>query len=557
MSADLHRFMAFAFAGADLLIELDSARNISFALGATSGLSATSESELRGRPWQDVIAAEDHGLLLTLLDSLQPSSRCGPVLVRLALARENGKPQDALFSACRLPISEGKIACTLSHVSIAAAPHAAAKRRDPGTQLLDASAFGDVAANLVESARALDKPLELTFLELPGLAELKKKLPADQAQALVGRIGSLLRASSIDGSTAARIGDERFGVVHDPAKPAGELVKRIADATSVASADGTPLAVSHTTLDIASADIPPDGTVRAIRYVVDQVTRNGMLGEMPNSLGAVFEDMVASTLERVRDFSRAVRDSQFSLMYQPIASLMSGRFHHFEVLTRFKSDESPLETIQFAEEIGIIEQLDLAVTARALDALRRPTVDRRVTFAINVSGRSIENGVFVKCLLELLDENKALASRLMLEITESARLKDLVAVNKVLQEVRRRGFLICLDDFGAGSASFQYLQALAVDFVKIDGGYIKRLADSAKDEALVRGLVRLCDELKIATVAEMVETREQAERLRALGVKFGQGWYFGKPTLEPNLPWDFQPAQAKVARAPEPPRELG
>ena len=120
------------------------------------------------------------------------------------------------------------------------------------------------------------------------------------------------------------------------------------------------------------------------------------------------------------------------------------------MLTRFKSDESPLETIQFAEEIGIIEQLDLAVTARALDALRRPTVDRRVTFAINVSGRSIENGVFVKCLLELLDENKALASRLMLEITESARLKDLVAVNKVLQEVRRRGFLICLDDFGAG-----------------------------------------------------------------------------------------------------------
>ncbi len=549
MSTDLHRFMAFAFAGADLLLELDSARNIAFALGATSGLAAASENELRGRPWQELIAAEDHGLFANLLDSLQPSSRCGPVLVRLALSRANGKPRDALFSACRLPISDDRIACTLSHVSLAAAPLAAAKRRDPDTQLLDANAFSNVAAALVESARAFDKPLELTFLDLPGLSELKNTLPAEQARALIGRIGSLLRASSIDGTTAARISDERFGVVHDPARPATELVKRIAAATTTVSADGTPLAVSHTTLDIASADIPPDGTVRAIRYVVDQVTRNGLSSDTPASLSAVFEDMVASTLERVRSFSRAVRDSQFSLMYQPIASLATGRFHHFEVLTRFKPDESPLETIQFAEEIGIIEQLDLAVTSRALDALRRPTIDRRVTFAINVSGRSIENGVFVKCLLELLDENKGLASRLMLEITESSRLKDLTAVNKILQDIRGRGFQICLDDFGAGSASFQYLQALSVDFVKIDGGYVKRLADSVKDEAMVRGLVRLCDDLKIATVAEAVETREQAERLRALGVKFGQGWYFGKPALEPNLPWDFQAPPPKIARA--------
>ncbi len=549
MSSDLHRFMAFAFAGADLLLELDPARNIAFALGATSGLAAATETEMRGRPWQDLIAAEDHGLLASLLDSLQPSSRCGPVLVRLALTRANGKPQDALFSACRLPISDDRIACTLSHVSLAAAPHAAAKRRDPDTQLLDATAFSDVAATLVESARAFDKPLELTFLDLPGLSELKKTLPTEQAHALIGQIGSLLRASSIDGTTATRISEERFGVVHDPAKPAVDLVERIAAATTTASVDGIPLAVRHTTLDIASVDIPLDGTVRAIRYVVDQVTRTGLTDGTPDSLGAVFEDMVASTLERVRNFSRAVRDSQFSLMYQPIVSLATGRFHHFEVLTRFKPDESPLETIQFAEEIGIIEQLDLAVTTRALDALRRPTVDRRVTFAINVSGRSIENGVFVKCMLELLDENKGLSSRLMLEITESARLKDLAVVNRILQDIRSRGFQVCLDDFGAGAASFQYLQALAVDFVKIDGGYVKRLADSPKDEAMVRGLVRLCDELKIATIAEAVETREQSERLRALGAKFGQGWYFGKPTLEPNLPWDFQAPPAKSARA--------
>lgn len=548
MSSDLARFMAFSFAGADLLIELDAERKVAFVLGATTGLVPVGEAELPGHPWTALFAPEDQALVGNFLDALQPSSRCGPVLVRLATTRDGGKPRDALFSACRLPMRPHAIACTLSHVSLAAAPHAAAKRRDPATQLLDAAAFSDVAASLVDAARALDKPLELTFLDLPGLEELNKRLPAEQSRELVGRIGALLRAASIDGTTAARIGDARFGVVHDPKQSVDALAKRITEATRPATPDGAGLAVAHSTLDIASADIPPDGTVRAIRYVVDQVTRSGLPEEMPTSLGSVFEDMVASTLDRVREFSRTVRDNQFSLMYQPIASLATGRFHHFEVLTRFKDGESPLEAIQFAEEIGVIEQLDLAVTTRALAALRQPTVDRRVSFAINISGRSIENGVFVKCLLDLLDENKPLATRLAIEITESARLKDLTATNKVLQEIRRRQFQVCLDDFGAGSASFQYLQALGVDYVKIDGAYIRRLGESPKDDAMVRGLVRLCDDLNIGTIAEMVETREQAERLRALGVKLAQGWYFGKPTPTPNVPWDFTgPASAAPA----------
>jgi EAL domain-containing protein (putative c-di-GMP-specific phosphodiesterase class I) len=183
--------------------------------------------------------------------------------------------------------------------------------------------------------------------------------------------------------------------------------------------------------------------------------------------------------------------------------------------------------------------------------------DRRgVTGAVNVSGKSIENGVFAQCLISLLDENRAIASRLAFEITESAQLKDLPAVNKTIQEVRSRGFQCGLDDFGAGSASFQYLQALAVDFVKIDGAYIKRLGQSPKDDALVKGLVRLCDDLGVGTIAEMVETKDQVDRLRAMGVRYAQGWHFGKPAPEPAIPWQFdskntqpQAINAKVRRA--------
>lgn len=539
--------MSFAFAGADLLLELDADRRIAFALGATSGLAADSDAQLVGKPWQDLIAREDRPFLDNLLASLKPSSRCGPVIVRLALDRGNGKPYDALFSACRLPMSPDKIGCTLSRVSLAALPIAAAKRRDPVTQLIEGSAFSEVAAAMAESARAFDKELELTFLDMPGLQQLSDKLEPDQSKALVGRIGALLRAASIDGSTAARLGLNRFGVVHDPTMIAADLAKRI-EAEAIAP-DGTRLAIAHSTVDIASSDIPPDGIVRAIRYVVEQVTRNGLTEAPPGDLGTVFEELVASTLERAREFARTVRDSQFLLTYQPIASLATGRIHHFEVLTRFKGDDSPVDVIRFAEEIGIIQRLDLAVTSRALEQLRKPTMDRRISLAVNISGHSIENSIFVRCLLELLDANKAFASRLALEVTESARLKELTETNKVLQEIRRRGFQVCLDDFGAGSASFQYLQALSVDYVKIDGAYTRRLGQSQKDDAMIRGVVRLCDDLKVGTIAEMVETREQAERLRALGVGFAQGWHYGKPMLEPILPWDFEDDKPHRVRA--------
>jgi EAL domain-containing protein (putative c-di-GMP-specific phosphodiesterase class I) len=96
------------------------------------------------------------------------------------------------------------------------------------------------------------------------------------------------------------------------------------------------------------------------------------------------------------------------------------------------------------------------------------------------------------------------------------------------------GSLVCLDDFGAGSASFAYLQELTLDIVKIDGRYVRELAGNGRDGAMVRRLVELCRDLKIRTVAEMVETLEVEEVVRKAGVDFAQGWLFGKPTDTPQ-----------------------
>jgi EAL domain-containing protein (putative c-di-GMP-specific phosphodiesterase class I)/GGDEF domain-containing protein len=537
MSADATRFMAFAFASADLLLEIDGERRIAFALGATSGLTDRSEATLVGTPLADLFAPADRPLVDALLDALAPSSRCGPMLVQL-VDGPDGVPRKAMFHACRLPLLPNAIACTIGRLTLASAPHALKRRSERDVQLLDSAGFGVAAANLVETARVVGKPLEMTFVEMSGLEALKRRLPKAAADELVSKVAALLRAASVDGSAAGRLGAERFGVVHEPDRDPTALGERLAAVARQVDDAGAGVVVRPATLDLAGADMPADATERAVRYVVDRYAANGAADELPGSLGQAFETLVTTTLARVRDFTSIVRDSRFSLSYQPIVTLATGRVHHFEMLARFNADESPTEIIQFAEEIGIIERFDLAVVARAIEALKAATMDRRVAVAVNVSGRSIENVIFVKCLLDLLDGNLDLAPRLAIEITESVQLKDLVAANAVLQEIRCRGFKVCLDDFGAGSASFQYLQALTIDFVKIDGAYVRRLGSSPRDSAMIKGLVGLCSELGIGAIAEMVETRDQVERLKAMGVSHAQGWYFGKPAAEPVLPWD-------------------
>lgn len=257
---------------------------------------------------------------------------------------------------------------------------------------------------------------------------------------------------------------------------------------------------------------------------------------MPGSVGAAFEQMVGDTLQRMSAFASVIDGEDFELAFQPIVDLATGELDHFEVLSRFSGEVSPFEKIRFAEEIGIIERLDIAVCTRALALLRSPPpgAARPLRLAVNLSGRSIANPVFIRLLLALLDQHRDLAGQLSLEITESVQLTDLAQADRVIQECRLRGFAVCLDDFGAGAASFPYLQSLIIDGVKIDGAYIRKIGQSPRDDALLRGLVRLCSDLGVDTTAEMIETATQAEFLRSIGVRHGQGWLFGKATPTPT-----------------------
>lgn len=150
-------------------------------------------------------------------------------------------------------------------------------------------------------------------------------------------------------------------------------------------------------------------------------------------------------------------------------------------------------------------------------------------FAVNLSGRSLSHAPTARRLLDVVAGCADLKGRLLFELTESAEVDDLPSVNGVLQTLRRQGFPVCLDDFGAGSAAFHYLRALQVDHVKIDGSYIKGIAGDSAAMPFLRAIAALCSELKVGTIAEYVETSQTVALLRLLKIRFGQGYMFSKP----------------------------
>ena len=147
--------------------------------------------------------------------------------------------------------------------------------------------------------------------------------------------------------------------------------------------------------------------------------------------------------------------------------------------------------------------------------------------AVNVSGISIGDAGFVTDLLNGLAGVPA--GRLLIELTETAEIQDLPAAAAQIARLRAAHLSVCLDDFGAGNASFSYIRDLPVDYVKIDGSHVRAASRSEQGRSVVRAMCELARTRGATTIAEMIETEADAGLMRQLNVNYGQGWLFGKP----------------------------
>ena len=518
MSIGAHRLLGFAFATADLFIEVSREGRIAYAMGACEALSGAQIDSLIGRPWRDFVDPADGPMVAALFEGLETGLRSGPTLVRLADA-DDGIARAVSLSAFRLPENGGALSCALSWASPDAAPAAG--------DLHDRETFEALAGALLQTARSTGANLELALIELEGLSDAREAAAPADREALDSRLAGVLRAQA-HGGAAAELGDDRFALVRARGETTEVLAQRVAKLMSVGPhgpirprAEAFPL----------KAEGPSRQAVRALRYSLDSFLREGLAGSPPGDLSEALGRAMERTLTEVGALGSAIRDRRFRLVYQPVVRLRDRSIHHYETLVRFGDEESPFPRIRMAEEMELIEPLDSAILETAVEMLTRT---EGLKLAVNVSGRTIASSAFVEHACRLIARNPTARGRLMFELTESAALDDLGLADRHLQALREQGCEICLDDFGAGAASLAYLQQLRLDVLKIDGRYIRDLQHGGREATFVKHLVKMCAEMGVRTLAEMIETPAAEEAVRLAGVDMGQGWLYGAATDAPD-----------------------
>ena len=237
--------------------------------------------------------------------------------------------------------------------------------------------------------------------------------------------------------------------------------------------------------------------------------------------------------EAVRD---ALSQNRLLFAFQPVISAASGQIDYFECLLRMREHDDRLvacgEFITAIEQVGLIGLINRYVLGRAFAEL---AAHPEVRLGFNVSGLTACDRPWLRSLMSLLRKKPELAHRLVVEITETAALDDLDESARFVETLRHAGCRVALDDFGAGHTSLRHLQVLAVDTIKIDGSFVRSLAGCRENRVILRHLLGLTRGFGLSTIAECVETAEEAALLREEGVGFLQGYHFGRPTID--RPW--------------------
>jgi len=373
---------------------------------------------------------------------------------------------------------------------------------------------------------------------------------ADQVLVEIGhRLDNCLRANDVIG----RVGGDRFGIVLDHCTEANiaTAAEKILAAVNEAPIE-TAAGPIYATVSIGGAAFPEQA-----KTAYEVMTRaESALAEAKRAGRDCFVPYKLSEEQRSRHrvgmalgerVQRALKEGRMPLAYQPVVSSTTGEVDYHECLLRMIDEEGRVVAagafVPAIEQLGFIRVIDRYVLETAVEEM---SANPDVRLGINISGLTATDRSWLRAITALLRDKKPVARRLLVEITETEALHDIDESARFVGSLHELGCRVALDDFGAGFTSLRHLQELAVDIVKIDGSFVRNLTQSPDNQVFLRHLVGLAKGLGLQTVAEMVETAEEAAILRHEGVGFLQGYYFGKPSLE--KPWNEKQAAPRKRR---------
>lgn len=355
---------------------------------------------------------------------------------------------------------------------------------------------------------------------------------------LLLQITSLLRHHVRSSDTVARLGGDEFGILLEGCQ--GEVAYKIAEKLreSVQNYrfpfDGQifSVGVSIGLVSFSTDDFDLKRLLSAADsacYIAKEKGRNQVCIYQPD---AEEQTQRSSQMSWVVRLQKALEENHLVLFAQPIVSVKQDTKEatHYEMLIRMKDEEGkiipPMAFIPAAERYQMMSTIDKWVLK---EAFKFSNKHPDAMCSINLSGQSISDDKFLNFVLREMEHQKVKFSSICFEITETAAIANFNQASQFISELKKLGCRFALDDFGSGMSSFNYLKQLPVDFLKIDGGFVKNMVNNPIDQAMVESINNIGHIMGLKTIAEFVENDEILKKLQSIGVDYAQGYGIGKP----------------------------
>jgi len=464
---------------------------------------------------------------------------------RYALRTENGDYVGIEDRGLILRNSAGEIERVLGTLSLVEADLHADERHSH----LDRSQMRDAIDAAIDWASNCGTEAALLMCSIDGLGAINDSYGLDVADEVIAETTRRLQLVLGPDGAIGRVGGNKVAALLlecDGASLQGQA-DRLLEAVQ-ASMIPTSAGAIATTISIGALALPSgaENSQVALMRAEDALSSAKQAGRSSLTVYDASPEREASRKKKVSitaEIIASLRADRFRLAYQPLVCARTGRVESYEALIRMLREDGSVvpagDFIPVAEELGLVRDLDRRVLELAAVALKRsPTLK----LAINVSGMSVGDRIWMKTFSREVAGDRSITSRLTVEVTETAALHDIEEGIRYVKWLRNAGCRVAIDDFGAGYTSFRNLQTLDINCVKIDGSFVKGIARRPDNQAFVRTLVSLAKTFNLDVVAEWVGSKEEAALLRALGADKFQGAYYGMPDMTP--PWDRRPQSA-------------
>lgn len=421
---------------------------------------------------------------------------------------------------------------------------------DTLTDLSNRTDFETHLAELVQRAESIGHQHVMLYLDLDQFKVINDTCGHVAGDELLKQLSDRLHDLLPEQALLARLGGDEFGIL----LPNTTQQQGIAESEAILSSlhefnyhwddNAFDISVSIGLVPITGAHQSPSVIMSAADvacYVAKDLGRDRLHVYQE---GDIEQARRHSEMQWVSRINRALDENRFILYRQPIIALQGGNsIHHHELLLRMVDQEgnlvSPGHFIPAAERFNLMPTLDRWVISNALEYCSKMChVEREnepYSCAINLSGTSLNDDKMLAFIRTQLAQYNIPDKRICFEITETAAITNLAHAVEFIRELRTQGCQFALDDFGSGLSSFAYLKNLPVDFLKIDGNFVKDMLEDAMDHAIVESINQIGHVLGIRTIAEFVETKAIRDQLYRLGVDYAQGYGIGKPEPMPKL----------------------